>query len=1742
MDDDKGSGEPSIRRSKRLEDRSRIPSEDSSDKRGKKRKISNTSSPEHQSKYKLRKFLRSTSPSFPSTSRAGSTLGNVNKSLSSDPSQSTASPRSATSPSHSSTLKAEPDAGSSAGPSAMSTTNPTESSDDNMNNPEDDIARLQNLLEARGVPPHVLTSFGSRMHLFLNRSSSTMSHAQQLLGKLQSKQEAQQLDACVELCQMLVMGNEETLAGFPVRQSVPLLINLLSAEDNMHLMLQACRALTYIMESLPRSTSYVVEAIPHLLLKLKSIQCMDVAEQALAALDMLSKKHAKSILHSGGLSACLCFIDFFSLNAQRSALNITANCCQVVTSNDGHLFMESIPVLISKLNTQDKKLLESCCLTFSRLVEQLKSCPAMLMDLCKDGLITNLQQLLLVGSASVMTTNVFTMVLRILSTVFRYCTSLTTEFIKQDASGTIRSLLVGNKTPVEIGLPLTLLHRSSNELFEILCLCAELLPQLPKYGVFSVDNLISGNDEEKHRQWFYRDTSRENEPWQSFGKAENKIITASCDTGESDVVLAMKINSHVTQDYTLDLSTMKMENEETGKEGLHKRSLSHSSLHNLMSHHETHLDNAAQTSTEENSDDSIDEVLGDVYDITSSRKKTFIPELLHSASKEKEKEDCRLTLLNDEPALYDELCQTMLLLLFEVYRSSATPNVRYKCLHCLLRIIYHSRPDSIKSIAELLPLSSTVAGMLSSQDSRLVIYGLQLSEILMKKQPVVFAVYFKREGVMHAVKKILAESSSMPGRSNIENVSITSSSTVSEKIRSFVGSPPRSAIVLPPIVTEQRSHFENEMRTTRARAKEATKSGEAGSSAPESSESSYSKRFESVWRKRRKPTTLKKKPNKHKLGSCPSPPSTLSPSPPSKDDLQQWVRHQADKFCQKYLSEETEQTSSPTVLDILSNAVNQLSSITDTRDSETPLKQIKSLLLDKSRDTAHDVTLRSSADASVGGTLSSFELLHAGLIETLLKFLTPQPSDRETDVLQRIIKLLEVFVFNAKNEFDPAPYSALFNKVQQCLSQIEHFPVKVNDGLGDSLSKVSSTYQIKCLFRKHPDNSSSSIRQWGSGTVKVDPLAYVQALEKYLLSRGYCRNDEDEDAESSEVSEEEDRIVSRQQPSPTRHRLTLTINNHPLPYNMTMYQAIKKYGTHTRLDDEAHPASHSAVWHNIHTIVYKAYEGTDRVRSSVKMVDEEPPPSSLLEKLSLTSPMVLDSYKGIKVIQLLHILHTISHEWCLLLKTDDYNNPILKPSLLVNQQIAAKVERQLQDPLVIMTSEYPKWFVPLPYYTPFLFPFHIRLELLHATAFDRDRALQRIVDTHPELSAGSEGRTGVRLDKDKRCVDRDSVFPQGRGIMTELAASTSLLEVYYVGEVGTGLGPTLEFYTLLSRAFQESALGMWRENGSYTANGKTYVSAPNGFYPRAVSQVDCPELSRLCDDFTYLGRVLGKALIDNRILDIAFSEPFYRWLLGTHEKMGLAAIRDIDEVLHSSLKQIEIFALKKESVFKQEDISIERKEALIAQITDDSGVTLEDLCLDFVLPGTDIELTAGGKDVALTISNVEEYLCAVVNFTLREGVRKQMEALRYGFSLVMPLSNLQLFYANEMSQLLCGTGESKWTEEELSTTLQPDHGYTASSSAVKHLIQVMTEFGPTEQRAFLKFVTGCPRLPVGGFKSLHPRLTVVKKSVDGPPDTYLPSVMTCVNYLKLPDYTCPQTLRSKLVVAISEGQNSFHLS
>ena len=51
---------------------------------------------------------------------------------------------------------------------------------------------------------------------------------------------------------------------------------------------------------------------------------------------------------------------------------------------------------------------------------------------------------------------------------------------------------------------------------------------------------------------------------------------------------------------------------------------------------------------------------------------------------------------------------------------------------------------------------------------------------------------------------------------------------------------------------------------------------------------------------------------------------------------------------------------------------------------------------------------------------------------------------------------------------------------------------------------------------------------------------------------------------------------------------------------------------------------------------------------------------------------------------------------------------------------------------------------------------------------------------------------------------------------------------------------------------------------------------------------------------------------------------------------------------------------------------------------------------------------------------------------------------------------------------------------ELMECCRPDHGYSHDSRAVQFLFEVLSTYDTAEQRQFVQFVTGTPRLPVGG--------------------------------------------------------------
>ena len=92
----------------------------------------------------------------------------------------------------------------------------------------------------------------------------------------------------------------------------------------------------------------------------------------------------------------------------------------------------------------------------------------------------------------------------------------------------------------------------------------------------------------------------------------------------------------------------------------------------------------------------------------------------------------------------------------------------------------------------------------------------------------------------------------------------------------------------------------------------------------------------------------------------------------------------------------------------------------------------------------------------------------------------------------------------------------------------------------------------------------------------------------------------------------------------------------------------------------------------------------------------------------------------------------------------------------VNSKLTAKVNRQLQDPIIIMTSNLPTWLKEVASMCPFLFPFETRQLLFYVTSFDRDRALLRLLDSVPELGAADGGQERVTpdLDRKKRIISR----------------------------------------------------------------------------------------------------------------------------------------------------------------------------------------------------------------------------------------------------------------------------------------------------------------------------------------------------------------------------------------------------
>ncbi|XP_011094716.1 E3 ubiquitin-protein ligase UPL4 isoform X1 [Sesamum indicum] len=630
----------------------------------------------------------------------------------------------------------------------------------------------------------------------------------------------------------------------------------------------------------------------------------------------------------------------------------------------------------------------------------------------------------------------------------------------------------------------------------------------------------------------------------------------------------------------------------------------------------------------------------------------------------------------------------------------------------------------------------------------------------------------------------------------------------------------------------------------------------------------------------------------------------------------------------------------------------------------------------------------------------------------------------------------------------------------------------------------------------------------------------------------------------------------------TSPKLLFYLESQQLNCKLTLYQSILNLQTETDHDN----ISSASLWNRIYKLTYRR-PVTTRVRHPKPSHDEAQCSLSLkralffqytpyfcpmfasevdLEKLGPTYDILslLKSLEGINRLR----FHLMSRERTYAFaegRTDDLDklNVVVSevpPNEFVNKKLTEKLEQQMRDPMAVSVGAMPAWCTQLMAWCPFLFGFEARCKYFHLAALGRSP-----VQTHSVSHGNAGGSGGRQQSRRKILVHRNKILESAAQMMELHTHQKVLFEVEYDEEVGTGLGPTLEFYTLVCHEFQRSGLGMWRDDTvplQCTAVLETentgFLVSPFGLFPRpwspSLSASSSSVYSDVIEKFSLLGYIVAKALQDGRVLDLPFSKALYKLILG--KELSLYDIQSFDPASGRALLEFQAVVERKEylrSVCKEESADLD----VCLRNT-----KIEDLCLDFTLPGyPDYVLVPETDSRMVNLYNLDEYITLIVDATTKSGIARQVEAFKSGFDQVFPIKHLKVFTEEELERLLCGE-HVLWNSEDLLDHIKFDHGYTISSPPIVNLLEIMQEFDLKQQRAFLQFVTGAPRLPTGGLASLNPKLTIVRKHCSKGIDADLPSVMTCANYLKLPPYSSKEVMKEKLLYAVTEGQGSFHLS
>lgn len=233
------------------------------------------------------------------------------------------------------------------------------------------------------------------------------------------------------------------------------------------------------------------------------------------------------------------------------------------------------------------------------------------------------------------------------------------------------------------------------------------------------------------------------------------------------------------------------------------------------------------------------------------------------------------------------------------------------------------------------------------------------------------------------------------------------------------------------------------------------------------------------------------------------------------------------------------------------------------------------------------------------------------------------------------------------------------------------------------------------------------------------------------------------------------------------------------------------------------------------------------------------------------------------------------------------------------------------------------------------------------------------------------------------------------------------------------------------------------------------ITTDNKLYPN-------PSVASIVEDYQkhyyFIGRMLGKALYENLLVELPLAEFFISKLAGKHSDVDVHQLASLDPVLRRNLMSLKAY----------------------------EG-NVEDLNLDFTIVVNDLgetkvhELKPNGTNIQVNTSNLIEYISLMADYKLNQQIRQQCAAFRKGLANVITVEWLYMF-SNKEFQVLISGAEIPVDIDDLRKHTKYGGDFEADHPTIKLFWEVLTEFDDLERRKLLKFVTSCSRPPLLGFK------------------------------------------------------------